>query len=284
MKVGCTGWHSCIGLCVLGLASMAQAQEGVTEDLASPEAPPPPVQVERPEGAEAVPTREAPRERYWRMPRSFVERPLTLPEGVLRISSPRSFVMVPGGTGSAFRFSTFLNFGVGVMDDWEIGATPFGWTFLTALHDPTVYTRVRVLSGEVQIALRGELALPVTDQASAWMNLAVELAWSPNAWFRFETAVDYGLHFVSPLQQTIYVPLRAVFQAGPNSFALTSGAVMYNDADDFDVPILVRYAHSLSGGFQGPLMDVAIEGGVADVTNAERSWLVRLNWTWFAYL
>lgn len=271
-----------------GLASELEAPTQVapaSQPLAAAAEAPPEHPVEQPEAE--------PRGIYWRLPRERVSRPLTLPQGVMHTTSTVSIVRVPLSTsptvpfgGASTRTTGFFGAGVGILDDWEIGTNLLGITMLPGinLYDPSLYTRVRVLSGEVQIGVRGELTAPVTSQSSAWMGLAVDLAWTPVSFFRFEAAVDYGLHYTNPLQQTIYVPLRALFQAGPNTFGLHSGLVVYNDGDDYDVPAVVSWSVSWRGLYQGPLADMRIEGGVADVSDAERSWLIRGVWTFFAYL
>lgn len=229
-------------------------------------------------------TSTASRPPFWRMPREGTRRPQTLPQGVMYFRSVVSGAAVPAGSGSQGRMSGYFGFGVGVFDDLEVGTYPVGVIFLPPITmvDPSLYLRARIVSGEVQFSLRGEWTLPITANASAWMGYAAELAWTPVEWFRFETALEYGLHFTSPLQQTIYVPVRALFQAGPNTFGVTTGAVMYNDADDFDVPLIFRWAVAF-GGHQGPLSEPAIEGGIGDLTEAERSWFLRGVWTFYAY-
>ncbi|MCB9597756.1 MAG: hypothetical protein H6719_33875 [Sandaracinaceae bacterium] len=237
------------------------------------ETPPPPA-------AEPEPTRP----RFWRMPRADTQRPQTLPQGVMFWRSTISVAVVPAGTSGQFRASGFFGYAVGVFDDLEIGTNPVGVTFAPPFsgQDPSFFLRARLVSGEVQFSLRGEWTIPASSTASAWMGYSAELAWNPIPWFRFEAAIEYGLHFTQPLQQTIFVPLRAILQAGPNSFGLTTGVVMYNDADAFEVPLYLRYAVAF-GGHQGPLSEPALEGGIADLGNAGNAWFFRGVWTFYAY-
>lgn len=230
------------------------------------------------------PTEVEPRPRYWRMPREGTRRPLTLPQGVMYFRSIVSVAVIPFGTTTSGRGSGYFGYAVGIFDELEIGTYPVGVIFAPPIEvvDPSLFLRARLVSGEVQFALRGEWTIPAGNNRSPWMGYSAELAWTPLPWFRFETAVEYGLHFQSPLQQTIHVPLRALFQAGPNTFGVTTGAVMYNDADDFDVPLYLRWAVTF-GGWQGPLSEPAIEGGFADLTTADRAWFIRGVWTFYAY-
>ena len=225
------------------------------------------------------------RPRFWRLPREGTRRPLTLPQAVMAFRSTIGVAVVPtGSSASTGRFSGFFGFSVGVLDDWELGTNPVGVIILPpfSVTDPSFYTRVRVLSGEVQLALRAEVSFPLSSQGAVWMGYGAELAWNPIEWFRFETSFEYGLHFLTPLQQTIYVPVRAQFQAGPNTFGVGTGVVVYNDADDFDVPLTLRWAVTFAG-YQGPLSEVALEGGVADLSDAQYGWFLRGSWTFFAY-
>ncbi len=280
----------------------APAEDSVTDELAAPgaEATPPdefsgleeasPPATARPgTGTRARPentleSAEAPPPRFWRMPREGTRRPQTLPQGVMYFRSIVSGAAVPAGTGSQGRGSGYFGYAVGVFDDLEIGTWPVAVTFLPPISfaDPSFFLRARLVSGEVQFSLRGEWTIPLSSNGGAWMGYSAELAWTPVEWFRFETALEYGLHFLTPLQQTVYVPLRAMFQAGPNTFGVTTGAVMYNDADDFDVPLIFRYAVAF-GGWQGPLSEPAIEGGIGDLTQASQSWFIRGVWTFYAY-
>ncbi len=322
MRQNCTAWHTTVVVLALFGAAPVEAQDAAedapssdadlattdadaavrTEDerastqLSAPaeaeppartaeelsiEVPPASVQASPPPAPAAA---ESERPRYWRLPREGTRRPLTLPQAVMTFTSTTGVSAVPLGSGSAGRFTGFFGFGVGVLDDWELGTTPFGIVIIPpiSLTDPSFYTRVRVLSGEVQLALRAEVSVPFSSQGAVWMGYGVELAWNPIDWFRFEANVEYGLQFLTPLQQTIYVPVRALFQAGPNTFSVGTGMVMYNDADDFDVPLIFRWAVAFAG-YQGPLSEAALEGGVADLTDAERAWFFRGTWTFFAY-
>ncbi len=271
------------------------------EALSPPAVPPPPategepaaLDDEAPPGSARAATRRpenaldraaAPPPRYWRLPREGTRRPLTLPQGVMYVRSIVSVAVIPFGSTTSGRGSGYVGYAVGIFDDLEIGTYPVGVIFAPPFEvvDPSFFLRARLVSGEVQFALRGEWTIPAGNNRSPWMGYSAELAWTPVEWFRFETAVEYGLHFQSPLQQTIHVPLRALFQAGPNTFGVTTGAVMYNDADDFDVPLHLRWAVSF-GGWQGPLSEPAIEGGFADLTTADRAWFIRGVWTFYAY-
>lgn len=241
----------------------------------SPASPPSPPAASN---AQAAPTAGA-RERGWRMPRETVLRPLTLPQGVARFDSTVSFsVLGPRGFASGF-----FGLAVGVLDDLEIGATPFGITFVPALHfaDPLVYVRARLISGEVQLALRSDVFIPVGELEAQW-GLAAELAWIATPWFRLDVGLEYALLFSSPLNQRIGVPITATFQAGPNGFGVGTAVYVFNDFDDVDVPLLVSWTVAFPG-FQGPLGEARIEGGFTDLERADSAWLIRGKLTFFAY-
>ncbi|MBX3274470.1 MAG: hypothetical protein KF729_29665 [Sandaracinaceae bacterium] len=253
--------------------------------LASPIAPSAP---SPPSASPPPPTHHEPpaaRARYWRLPREGTRRPLTLPQGVMlwRSTVQTAVVPRPGGT-AAFRASGFSAYAIGVLDDLELGTTPLGVTFLPpfTFHDPSVYVRGRVVSGEVQVALRAEAAFPLQSGGSVWLGAGVDLAWTPIDWFRLEAALEYGLLLSSPLHQTIHVPVRAMFQAGPNTFSVASGAIIYDAAYEVEVPLIFRWAVALRG-YQGPLSEPALEGGIGHLGYPDRAWFVRGVWTFFAY-
>jgi len=240
---------------------------------------PPPTRAEREREVDAEG-----RSRSWRYPHAGTTRPLTLPQGVMRFQSRISVSMVPVAGGGNVRMAGYFDLSVGIFDDWEVGASPVGVVFVPLLTyvDPTIYTRVRLVSGEVQLALRAEVAIPADDQRSAWTGAGAELAWTPDEIFRLETGLEWGLHLLTPLQQTLYVPIRAMFQAGSSQLGIATGAVMYNDADAFDVPLTARWAIAW-GGFQGPLAQLALEGGFAHLGDPVNAWFGRATMTLWAY-
>lgn len=255
----------------------------------------PPVDAERPPsvalgapGAEETlpPPSAAERPRGWRFPREHVRRPLTLPQGVLRFDSTVTLSVAPVAFGSRFYQSGFAGVAAGLVDDFEIGATPLGITWIPFglnFSDPYLYARARVLSGEQQIAFRAGVSIP-TSQTDARMELAAELALLVTDWLRVDTGVDYALLFSSPLHQRVGVPVTATAQLGRlQSLALTLAVYVFNDFDDVDVPLLLRYAITFRG-YQGPLGEYSIEGGFTDLERAVNAWTIQSRFTWFAYL
>lgn len=230
-------------------------------------------------GGEATPERP----RYWRMPRANVARPLTLPQGVLLFESALSLASFGGHTTMTGFFST----AAGLHDDVEIGATPMAVTFVPPVHynDPVFYARVRALSGEVQLAFRAHVVIPASE-LEAQAGVAAELAWLASDVFRLDASLDYGLLFSDPLHQRVGGALRPMLQAGPNAFALTLGCYVFNDADDVDVPLLLRYTATFFGGWQGPLTEASLEGGFLDLSADDlgQAWIFRGSMTFFAYL
>jgi hypothetical protein len=212
-----------------------------------------------------------------------VRRPLTLPQGVLRFDSTVSL--------SAFGSNAFMvgyaGLAAGIFDDLEIGAVPFGLTFIPLVFrfsDPYVYGRVRVLSGDVQIAFRAGTTLPVAGQLpAAQMDLGGELAWRVLPFFRIDTGLEYGALFTSTFNQRIGIPLTATLQAGIQAIALVSGVYVFNDFDDVDVPLMLRYVVAMRG-YQGPIGEFSMQGGFMDLEHADASWTVSTRLTFFAYL
>jgi len=220
----------------------------------------------------------APRTRFWRMPRELVRRPLTLPQAVIRFDKGLAFSVF--GT-RAYGTGTF-GFGVGLHDDFELGATPVvGNLGPPSFDQPSVYARARALSGDVQLAVRSRVWVPLWGQQPTMWEVAVELA-ATSGFFRFDAALEYALLFSDPLHQRIGAPLTATLQAGPNGFSMTSGLYVYNDFDDVDVPLLFAWTYAFRG-FQGPLADARIEGGIADLSRAEQHWLIRWSLRFYAY-
>jgi hypothetical protein len=241
-----------------------------------PDAPPP-------SSARAAPPEPAPeRPRFWRMARNTVNRPLTLPQGVLRFDS----ILALSRFGSSGYPSGIFALAAGLFDELELGATPVIVTLTPwpGMGDPHVYARVRPFANdEVQLAARASVVIPTHD-LEAQMGLAAELAWTANDWFRIDTGLDYQLLFSQPLHQRIGVPLTATFQLdSPNAIALTSGVYVFNDFDDVDVPLLAAWVFAWRG-YQGPLGETRIEGGVTDLSDPENGWTIRARMTFFAYL
>ena len=229
------------------------------------------------------------RGRGWRLPRETVRRPLTLPQGVMRFDSTVALSVVPSATfsGSNTFMTGSMGLAAGLHDDFEIGATPFGITFIPlglAFSDPSLYVRARALSGDAQIAFRGGITIPVAGQLDvAQLELAAELAFVVLPWLRIDTGVDYALLFSTPLHQRIGVPVVLTAQASIHAIGLASGVFVFNDFDDVDVPLLLRYTVSFRG-FQGPGGEWTFEGGFTDLERAEDAWIMLSRFTFFAYL
>ncbi|MFK7991091.1 MAG: hypothetical protein AB8I08_34040 [Sandaracinaceae bacterium] len=242
---------------------------------------------ERPPSHAPAPVRPAPpprptdsRPRDWRYPRRRSQRPVTLPQGALRLQNSKS-VSYLGRGAMNFQF----NLAAGLHDDFEIGAAPLGLTIVNILpapHDPEVYARVRVLSGPIQLAFRSNVVFPLVSRNTQW-GLTAELAWIAEDWLRLDTGLDYQMLFDQPFQQRVGVPVALTLQAGINAFTLTSAVYVFNDFDDVDVPLLARYSVAF-GGHQGPVAELGIEGGFLDVIpNPDVAWTARATVTWFAY-
>ncbi len=236
-----------------------------------------------PPSAVGAPESPPARPRGWRFPRETVRRPLTLPQGVMRFDSTLSF----GVLGSQFFMVGYAGLAAGLFDDLEIGAVPLGLTFVPLnfrFSDPSLYARVRVLSGDVQIAFRAGTTLPVAGQfPAAQMDLGAELAWRIVPSFRIDTGVDYGALFASTFNQRIGIPLSATLQLGIQAIGLVTGLYVFNDFDDVDVPLMLRYVVSLPG-YQGPLGELSVQGGFTDLEHADAAWTVLSRLTFFAYL
>lgn len=236
--------------------------------------------------AQAEPAPPSQRPRGWRLPRETVRRPLTLPQGVLRFDSIIANSVAPVAFGSRFYMSGYAAVAAGLFDDLELGTTPVGITWIPlGIHmaDPYVYARVRALSGDAQIAFRAGTTLPVTSQPGvARMELGTELAFLVDPMFRIDTGVDYSLLFSSPLNQRIGIPVTGTVQLSGHAIGLTLGVYVFNDFDDVDVPLLLRYTVAF-GGYQGPYGEWALEGGFTDLEFAEKAWTVQSRFTFFAY-
>lgn len=227
--------------------------------------------------------------RGWRLPRETVRRPLTLPQGVMRFDSTVALSVVPSATfsGSNTFMTGSMALAAGLHDDIEIGAAPFGITFIPfgfAFSDPSLYVRARALSGDAQVAFRGGITVPVAGQLDvAQLEVAAELAFVVLPWLRIDTGVDYALLFSTPLHQRIGVPVVLTAQASIHAIGLASGVFVFNDFDDVDVPLLLRYTVSFRG-FQGPGGEWTFEGGFTDLERAEDAWIMLSRFTFFAYL
>lgn len=252
-------------------------------ELAEPTAEAPPPRHAAPEAA--GPETAAPPPRGWRYPREVVRRPLTMPQGVFRFDSIVALTMQPAGaTGGNAHMSGFVGFAAGIFDELEIGSVPLAWTFLwpQAPDDPYIYLRALALSGDVQLAFRGGVWLPVMSQPGvAQMQLTAELALLATPEFRIDVALDYQLLFDSPLQQRVGLPVTATVQLGIHSISLTSAVFVFNDFDDVDVPLLLGYTVTFRG-YRQPIGEWGFEGGFLDLERADVSWTMRSRFTFFA--
>jgi hypothetical protein len=185
--------------------------------------------------------------------------------------------------GGSSRFSGTFGVSAGLHDDFEIGAVPAGWVWFLSLPDPYFYVRGRFLSGEVQLSGRLDLYVPVS-QSDTQVGGALELAWRATDFMRLHADLDVQIIIGEPVYSRVSVPIRAIFQAGPNAFDVTTGLLVFNDFDDVDVPLFVGWTFAWRGLHQGPLADVRLEGGLLDLSQPDLGFRVFGKWTFYAYL
>jgi hypothetical protein len=277
LLVGCgVAW----AWCVAGAGAQPQEEgewEAAPEEAAPEETQPEPAPAWAP-AEEAGPA--ADEERAW--PTPLVQRPLTLPRGVLRGDADLGYFRVPSAPSAQHVIALNIGAGFGITDDLEAGILllPFYgepkagdyWFGHMAL-----YGMYRFIEGDVEVGARVEVLLPTQtrDQAFFGVNLAVPVLLRLNDRVRIDTGLQVALMispdvtpglfslFEQPIatRNTSGIPVVLnVALAGDYFVGVRTGLAIYDltaPGDTTAVPLGFHVGTTLSSG-QEPLADLAL--------------------------
>lgn len=202
-------------------------------------------------------------------PTAFVQRPLTLPQGVLRAGAAISVVSFgEADIGSAMAAAGAL----GVTDDVEVGLMPLGLAMSPEAEFTLVglYGQFRLLDGPVQLAMRlGYARQVLLEEHSLTFSLPIQIGAGPVrldsglhvSWLSADSLVGLANPFSLPVYNNHFagVPLVASLQFHPNLFAGVRTGVGFGDldqpGDSLFVPLGAHLGSSVRVG--DALLDVA---------------------------
>ena len=211
-------------------------------------------------------------------PARYVERPLTLPKGTLRVNtqlhivgfeampSPREYdVATRLGVGAAF----------GIIDDFEVGASSqpiMSFNDRDAISpalspDPDVlnsylYARYRFLAGRsVQIAAEAGVELPWDDDVAFVFALPIRIQAGRS--FALDTGVGFRID-TDPFVPTLMFPIRPRFNVGNVYFGFDTGVFVTDfDADQVRIPLEFELGVGIPLGRQRRhVLDIYGHGGL----------------------
>lgn len=188
----------------------------------------------------------------------YVERPLVLPEGILRIDAgprrPYSGGQVWSGGQLQFQINDFQDFaflvpGVayGIVDRVEVGAV---WPLMISpdldLSDLSLYGKYELALGQVDFAAYGEVRIPIESdlELTAGVPVYVHL----NNTMRLDTGGFLRLVFADDVNVLLTAPLGLMIQATPDIFVGPELAIEIFDFDEVNVPLGVIGGYTLRDG------------------------------------
>ncbi len=172
-----------------------------------------------------------------------VPRPM-LPDAGLRFESGGSDLHLDAGLA------------YGVTEQFELGAYLLRFRIFgdPDLDSPTVWGAYQFLSGDVDIALRVSIPVPIFG-GGFYVNLDVPIVFRLGSNARFETGVGFSVLFEDPVISGAFIPLRLVFNVTPAIFlGFDSGlSVPFSGGDGVGIPLGAFLGYSIT-----PNIDFAV--------------------------
>lgn len=214
-------------------------------------------------------------------PIEYVDRDLTLGEGVLRIDfAPRDFGLMFGGIGGGtltqdvpgFRTgridigildSTVLTLSAGatygITSDLEAGAIimPLYLAPDFDFGDIELFTRYRLLDGDIQIGLQGTVALPTASNFGLGVGAPVLFKLGK---VRIDTGVELEIIFTDPTRVDLDVPVGVTFALQDGFFVGGRTGLFFADLEDIAIPLYGHAGYTIIAG-EAPFIDLVASFG-----------------------
>jgi hypothetical protein len=208
---------------------------------------------------------------------TYVERPLVLPQGVLRIDAGPRRPFDPGQVWDTGQLQFHINkdgqdlaflvpgAAYGVVDKLEVGAV---WPLLISpdldLADISLYGKYQLQKGQVDIAGYAELLIPIESDFQVNVGVPVYLHLSDT--LRLETGGFLRLIFGDDVTAILTAPLALSAQISPDVFLGPELAIAIVDFDGVDVPLGIFGGYTLRDGGR-TLGDLYGRFAVTDIEN-----------------
>jgi hypothetical protein len=191
---------------------------------------------------------------------SFVERPLTLTAGAIRIDGDLPISRFSVSFAGSSVSETFIGLGLGgayaISDDLEVSATlPLSLSPDFDLGDPQLGATYRFVKGSTELGARVAVNLPV--QGDFGLNAGLPVLLRLGGKLRLDTGAFLGLAFADSTVTTLSVPASFAFQLMPDlALNATTGLVLPDlDPDKGALPLAVGAFYTLAKG-STPYVDV----------------------------
>lgn len=199
-----------------------------------------------------------------KVPGPYVERPLVLPKGTLRLDAghhwPYNDALFKHLVLRGAEDMQFLNPGLtfGLVDDFEFGlVAPLRLSPNFHVEDPRLHALFRFARGDVEAGVFGSLRLGFFDRTV--LTTGVPLYWHINRTMRLDTGGFFEFAFGPGSSVGFIVPAQLAFQLNRDWFAgPESGLILYNLFDDGSgaaIPLggFFGYTITTGGGTLGDL-------------------------------
>ncbi len=215
---------------------------------------------------------------------SLVQRPLVLPEGVLRIDGGPSRPYFGGQISHAGQFQlltirdasdrAFLVPGAayGLGSGVELGGV---WPLRIApdldLSDISAYAKYQLQQGNVELAGYGELRIPVESDLELAAGLPVRVHLDTS--LSLDTGGYFRIVFQDDPLGVFHVPLSLSIGLAPEWTLVAEAGLELIDFDELNLPLGVMGAYSVRSGV-GTLGDFFVRLGLGDISEAGELWRI----------
>lgn len=245
----------------------------------------------------------APHRAQQRYPNAYVDRSLTLAEGVLSplASLSISHATPAAGTGEALSLGGDVAMDYGIVDWLEVGAdlAPVSLWPSAAYFDPSLRATARFLSGGIEMGFRVTGWLPVRSGESFALGLGLPVLIHLMGYGRLDLTPTFRFDFTDPIVATFAVPAALAFNLGQYVFVGASSGVFFRlDRPDSSLGVpLGFFAGGTAMGESGPIVDVTgrftwpslyrswiSPAGTASHTEDTDAWVVSLDARFYIYM
>jgi hypothetical protein len=245
----------------------------------------------------------APHRAQQRYANAYVDRPLTLAEGVLSPYASLGLAHQTPGTGAGESLSLVGDVAMdyGIVDWLEVGAdlAPVSLWPSAAYFDPSLRATARFLSGGIEMGFRVTGWIPVRSGESFALGLGLPVRIHLMGYGRLDLTPTFLFDFGDPIVARFSVPAALAFNLGQYVFVGASSGVSFRlDRPDSSLAVpLGFFAGGTAMGESGPIVDVRggfgwpslyrswiSPAGTASHTVDTDAWVVSLDARFYIYM
>ncbi len=183
------------------------------------------------------------------VPVRYADRPLTLPEGSLRLDQSAVFRLGFGGGGFGLSGPNMLSAG---LTDWLEIAVAWPYT-----RDPTFLATARIAhTAAADIGLRVAVTTPTLTTGDTDLIVSMPIVFRIEHIARIATGVTGDFLLTQTMQPIVRVPMSVAFNLGPRHVIGIEGSVSLADRRFWHGDIGMFFVHTVTATPMRPLVEV----------------------------